>query len=67
MPPSHIGPSLPGAAVGAAWTVTEVVYRTTQPGWLVPSVTVSEYTVVPLGVAEGLSAAVDERLDPLHV
>ncbi len=44
VPPLQIGPLFVGAAVGVVLTVTDVVYTVdgAQPGWLEPSVTVSE-------------------------
>ncbi len=57
-----------GAARGAGFTVTVVVYivvgEQPEPG---PLFTVSEYVVVTVGVAVGFCAVVDDRLGPLHV
>lgn len=68
VPPAHIGPLLAGVAVGALFTVTEVVYIVdgAQPGWLLPSLTVREYTPVDAGVAAGFCAVDEDRLAPLH-
>jgi hypothetical protein len=38
-----------------------------QPASLVPSLTVSEYTVVEVGVAVGFSEVVADNDEPLHV
>ena len=69
VPPTQIEPLLAGAAVGMPLTVTEVVYTVlgAQPGASVPLLTVSEYTVVAVGIAVGFCAVVDDRLAPLHV
>jgi hypothetical protein len=58
-----------GDATGVAFTVTLVVYTVAgaQPGWLLPSVTCSEYTVVDVGVAVGFSADADESELPLQM
>jgi hypothetical protein len=66
--PAHNGPLLVGAAVGIAFTVTEVVYTVAglQPGLPEPSVTVKEYVAVTVGVAVGFWAVVDDKLAPLH-
>jgi hypothetical protein len=69
VPPLQIGPLFVGAAVGVALTVTDVVYTVdgAQPASLVPSLTVSEYTVVEVGVAVGLATVDDDKDEPTHV
>jgi hypothetical protein len=69
VPPLHIGPLFVGAAVGVAFTVTEVVYTVAgeQPGCVEPSVTVSEYTLVTVGVAVGLATTDDDKDEPLQL
>ena len=69
VPPLQIGPLLDGAAVGVALTVTEVVYTVAgeHPASAVPSLTVSEYTVVDVGVAVGFSVLVADNDEPLQV
>jgi hypothetical protein len=49
-------------------TVTDVVYTVAgaQPGWLEPSVTVSEYILVTVGVAVGAATTDDDNDEPLH-
>jgi hypothetical protein len=68
VPPTQIGPLLVGAAIGVLLTVTEVVYTVVgaQPGWVDPSLTVSEYTEVAEGVAVGFSTDVLDNAEPLH-
>jgi hypothetical protein len=68
VPPLHIGPLLVGAATGVLFTVTEVVYTVdgAQPASVVPSLTVSEYTVVDVGVAVGFSVVEPVSDDPVH-
>jgi hypothetical protein len=58
-----------GAAVGFALTVTEVVYTSDgeQPGCVLPSVTVTEYMLVLVGVAVGFSALLDDSDVPLQL
>ena len=69
VPPLQIGPLLVGAAVGVAFTVTEVVYTVAgeHPGCVEPSVTVSEYTLVTVGVAVGLATTDDDNDEPLQL
>ena len=69
VPPLQIGPLFVGAAVGVVFTVTEVVYTVAgaQPGCVEPSVTVSEYTLVTVGVAVGLAIADDDNDEPLQL
>ena len=57
-----------GAAVGIAFTVTLVVYTVAgaQPGLPLPSLTVSEYTEVAVGVAVGFCVVVEDKPGPLH-
>ena len=68
VPPLQMGPLLVGAAVGVAFTVTLVVYTVAgaQPGLPLPSLTVSEYTEVAVGVAVGFWPVDVDRLEPLH-
>ena len=69
VPPEHIGPLLVGAAVGVAFTVTDVVYTVDglQPASAVPSLTVRLYTVVAVGVAVGLATEDDDNEVPLQL
>jgi hypothetical protein len=69
VPPTHIGPLFVGAAVGVLLTVTDVVYTVAgeQPGCVEPSVTVSEYTLVTVGVAVGLATTDDDKDEPLQL
>ena len=66
--PLQIGPLLVGAAIGVGLTVTDVVYTVAgeQPGCVLPSLTVSEYTLVAVGVAVGLAAVALYDDGPLH-
>ena len=59
---------LVGAATGVERTVTDVVYTVDgeQPGWLLPSLTVSEYTAVADGVAVGFSVVDPVSDEPVH-
>jgi hypothetical protein len=59
---------LVGAATGVERTVTDVVYTVdgVQPGWLDPSLTVSEYTDVADGVAVGFSVVDPVSDEPVH-
>lgn len=68
VPPLQIGLVFVGAAVGVGLTVTVVVYMVVglQPDAAVPLVTVSEYTLVVVGVAVGLATTADDRFGPLH-
>jgi allophanate hydrolase subunit 1 len=67
-PPIHIGPLFVGAATGVLFTVTDVVYTVdgAQPASVVPSLTVSEYTVVDVGVAVGFSVFEPVNDEPVH-
>ena len=69
VPPLHMGPLLVGAAVGTAFTVTDVVYTVDglQPLCPVPSLTVKEYTEVAAGDAVGVALVVLPSEEPLHV
>jgi hypothetical protein len=69
VPPTHIGPLLVGAAVGCAFTVTDVVYTVDglQPASVVPSLTVRLYTEVTVGVAVGLAIEDDDNEVPLQL
>ena len=65
VPPTHIGPLLPGPDdVGIGLTVTMVVLIANglQPGLL----TDNEYADVTVGVAVGFCTVADDRLTPLH-
>jgi hypothetical protein len=69
VPPLQIGPLFVGAAVGVVLTVTDVVYTVAgaQPGCVEPSVTVSEYTLVTVGVAVGAATTDDDNDEPLQL
>jgi hypothetical protein len=69
VPPTHIGPLLVGAAVGVAFTATDVVYTVDglQPASVVPSLTVRLYTEVAVGVAVGLAIEEDDNEVPLQL
>jgi hypothetical protein len=69
VPPTHIGPLLVGAAVGVAFTATDVVYTVAglQPASVVPSLTVRLYTEVAVGVAVGLATEADDNEVPLQL
>ena len=69
VPPLQIGPLFVGAAVGVVLTVTDVVYTVAgaQPGCVEPSVTVSEYTLVTVGVAVGAATTDDDKDEPLQL
>jgi hypothetical protein len=69
VPPTHIGPLLVGAAVGVAFTATDVVYTVDglQPASAVPSLTVRLYTVFTVGVAVGLATEDDDNEVPLQL
>ena len=68
VPPTHIGPSFVGEAVGAACTLTVVVYIVAgeHPLLPLPSVTVNVYILMPTGVAVVLAPEVLLRAGPLH-
>jgi hypothetical protein len=61
-------PLLVGAAVGVLFTLTEVVYTVDglQPECPLPSLTVTEYTDVTVGVAVGPATFVADSDEPLH-
>ncbi len=65
--PAQIGPSFVAlVSDGAGFTETDVVYTVDglQPGWPLPSLTVSEYTLVTVGVAVGLAAEAEANDKP---
>jgi hypothetical protein len=64
VPPIQMYPLLVGVATGLLFTVTIVVYMVA--GAQLPSLTVSEYTVVTEGVAVGLATVVADNEGPLH-